>query len=298
MATTETVKGELATREGNGQVQQPGPMTALWGQLERMRPQFEMVLAKHLDSERFIRLAFQVFRTNPDLQKCTPESFLGAVMTCAQTGLEPGPLGHAYIVRYGQAATFIPGYRGLIELARRSGNIEAIIAREVYEHDKFQVRYGLDDTIEHEPQLFGDRGQVIAYYAIAKYVGGGHAFVVLTKQEVEKFRKRSRASDEGPWQTDYDAMAKKTCVRRLAAYLPLSVEMSAALSQDEQVRTDLTPTALDAAPVYDAETVDQATGEIAGGEPIDAEVVENGNGHVPDDDDWDARTKAAQEALS
>lgn len=260
MATTSELKNQVATRDpaanGNGQVQR-SEQPSLAQLIEQMKPQFARALPKHLDADRLARIALTTLRQTPALQRCTPESFLGALMTCAQTGLEPGPLGHAYLVPYGREVVFIPGYRGLIDLARRSGNIESLIAREVYEKDKFHVAYGLEDRLEHEPTILGDRGDVVAYYAVARYVGGGHAFIVMSRADIEKIRKRSRAKDSGPWQTDYDAMAKKTCIRQLAKFLPLSVEMAEVLAQDEQVRTDLSPDAIDATPrVIDADVVD------------------------------------------
>jgi recombination protein RecT len=167
----------------------------------------------------------------------------------------------------------------MIELALRSGKIVSLIAREVYANDEFDVAYGLEDALRHKPVVIGDRGDVIAYYAVAKLVGGGHAFVVLSKADVEKIRKRSRAKDSGPWQTDYDAMAKKTCIRRLFTYLPSSVEMAQAIAQDEQVRTDIDTDALDSPhPFTDGPQV--LDGEITG-EVHDGIVVED-----PDESAW------------
>ncbi len=290
-STREGLRGQLATRTApppapNVDTRRPQPMGTIRQLIESQKGELARALPKHLDADRLARLAFTAIRTGKDLEKCSAESLLGALMTCAQLGLEPGPLGHAYFVKYGSEATFILGYKGMVELALRSGKIVSLIAREVYEHDEFDVAYGLEDALRHKPQILGDRGRVVAYYAVAKLVGGGHAFVVLSREDVEKIRKRSRAKDSGPWQTDYDAMAKKTCIRRLFTYLPASVEIAQALAQDGQVSTEINADALDAPPDYsEPPTVD---GEVVNTEagPVDANgVVLDGQAEPPDVED-------------
>lgn len=259
-------------------MRRPQPLNTIRNLIESQKTELARALPKHLDPDRLARIAFTTIRTGKDLDKCSAESLLGALMTCAQLGLEPGPLGHAYFVKYGSEATFILGYKGMIELALRSGKIVSLVAREVYQNDKFHVAYGLEDRLEHEPVLTGERGPVIAYYAVAKLVGGGHVFVVMSRADVETFRKRSRGKDSGPWVNDYDAMAKKTCIRRLFTYLPTSVELAQALAQDGQVRTEIKADALDDGPQYldaqivdtdDAGPVNTETGEVVDGEVID-----------------------------
>ncbi len=239
--------------------------------IDRMRPEIQRALPKHLDADRLARIATTVLRQTPALARCTPESFLGALMTCSQLGLEPGPLGEAYLVPYGTVCTFIAGYRGLVKLAWQSGQILSLRAETVREADTFAVHYGSDPRIEHErPPLGSTRGPGIGWYALAKLKGGGEAFVVMDRAEVDAIRARSKASGSGPWVTDYDAMAKKTCVRQLAKWLPLSPELASALGQDGTVRVDVSREALDApGPYLEGEVipegVDPATGEITEG---------------------------------
>lgn len=263
------------------EMRKPQPLNTIRQLIDSQKNELARALPKHLDPDRLARIAFTTIRTGKDLDKCSAESLLGSLMTCAQLGLEPGPLGHAYFVKYGSEATFVLGYKGMIELALRSGKIVSLVAREVYQNDTFEVAYGLEDKLVHVPTMTGERGPVIAYYAIAKLVGGGHVFVVLSRDDIDKTRKRSRSGNSGPWQTDYDAMAKKTCIRRLFTYLPTSVEIAQALAQDGQVRTDIKPEALDDttadADVVDAELVpdeppagvDTTTGEVIDGAVID-----------------------------
>jgi len=244
------------------------PRAATLGALiERMKPEMARALPRHMSPDRMARIALTVVRQTPKLLECTDESFLGALMTCAQLGLEPGPLGHAYLVPYGQNVTFIAGYRGLVDLAWRSGRLESIGAETVHANDHFVFRKGLDPVLEHHWDLTAERGHAIAWYSVARMKDGGSAFVVMSRADVEQIRKRSRAKDSGPWVTDYDAMAKKTCVRQLIRWLPTSVEVQQAMSQDGSVRTDASLGAIDdAPPVIDAEPLDGPAADPQTGE--------------------------------
>lgn len=277
--TQNSLRGRAAAAAG-----EPGTDVAVAGDalaptlamlIDRMRPEIQRALPKHMDADRLARIATTVLRQTPALGRCTPESFLGALMTCSQLGLEPGPLGEAYLVPYGNVCTFIPGYRGLVKLAWQSGQIVSLRAETVCEHDTFTVHYGSNPSIEHQrPPLGTKRGGAIGWYALAKLKGGGEAFVVMDRDEVDAIKKRSKAASSGPWVTDYNAMAKKTCVRQLAKWLPLSAELATAIAQDEAVRTDVSREAIDAPGDYIAgEVVDEVTGQITTGPaPVDEEV--------------------------
>lgn len=208
--------------------------------IEQMKPEIQRALPAHLDADRIARIAITVVGTTPALARCTPESFLGALMTASQLGLEPGPLGEAYLVPYGDKVTFIPGYRGLIKLAYQSGQLRRIAAHVVRANDDFDFAYGLEPYLHHKPKL-GDRGEPIGAYAAAALINGESPFVVMSVSEVDRIRRRSRAADKGPWVTDWDAMARKTAVRQLARWLPMSTdlrEFGLAVGLDGSVRTD------------------------------------------------------------
>lgn len=235
--------------------------------IEQMKPEIARALPKHLNPERVARIAVTVMRRTPQLAECTPESFLGALMTCAQLGLEPGPLGHAYLVPYGREVTFIAGYRGLVDLARRSGQVESVSARVVREGDEFAYAFGLEPKLEHTPKADVDK-PVTHVYAVIRLKDGGVDFDVMTRAEVEAVRRRSRASDNGPWKTDYAEMAKKTVLRRLLKTAPMSVEYQQAVSNDEQVRTSTAIDGIDlTVPLDDPEAID---GEVVD-EPADGD---------------------------
>src|SRR5690554_1158312 len=251
----------------NAVAQRQNTLTAL---IERQKPEIARALPKHMDPDRLARIATTVLRQTPQLGQCTPESFLGALMTCAQLGLEPGPLGHAYLVPFKNnktgmfEVTFIPGYRGLVELARRSGQVQSVQARIVRDGDEFDYEFGLEPKLRHRPTADVDK-PVTHAYAVLRLKDGGADFDVMTVAEVDAIRKRSRAATNGPWVTDYAEMAKKTVLRRLAKRMPMAVEMAQAVAQDERVRTAISPDELDVTPP----TADPDP------EAIDGEVVDD-----------------------
>ena len=267
---------EVAQRSENG----PASIHQLF---EQMRPQIARALPKGMTADRLIRVALTSIKSTPRLAQCDPMSLIGAVMLSAQLGLEPGPLGHVYLVPFKNnrkniyEVQFMIGYKGIIDLAQRSGKLLSIEAREVYTNDQFEFEYGLDPTLKHVPRMDGDRGDLRAVYGIAHYKDGGRFFWVMPKSDIEKHRARSKSKDDGPWKTDYDAMARKTVIRAMAPFLPLTVEAAVAVVQDESVQHGITEQLTDlavASDVVDGEVVDETTGEITDADaaaPADAD---------------------------
>lgn len=211
--------------------------------VQSMQKQFEIALPKHINSERFVRIAITSIRQNPKLAKCSQESLLGALMTSAQLGLEPGMLGQAYLIPYKDNVQFQIGYKGMIELLRRSGQLSDIYACEIHKNDDFQITLGLHRDIKHNINFNEDRGEVVGYYAVAVLKDGANSFEFMTKKQVEEHRdKFSKKPNDGPWKNDFDEMAKKTVVKKLLKYLPVSVEWLENVSKDEKVLTVATPT--------------------------------------------------------
>lgn len=250
----------LATRRENGGV----ATNTLADQIRAMEKQYQAAMPRGAEAAQLVRDALTALRMTKNLAKCDAPSVLGSLMTCAQLGLRPGVLGHAWLLPFwtskhhqdengrwvgGYKAQLVIGYQGLIELAHRSGKIASLIARTVYEGDEFDVDYGIADTLVHKPNLFGERGAPVAYYAIAKFQGGGYAFYVMSQRDMIRYRDANATAKTregkvfGPWVDHFEGMAHKTCVRQLAKYMPKSTELAYALAADEGVRVDLTPTA-------------------------------------------------------
>ena len=232
----------------------------------RIKSQMALALPKHMTADRLARIALTEVRKTPALGRCDQASFLGAIMQCAQLGLEPGgALGHAYLLPFENRrkgiteVQFIVGYRGMLDLARRSGQILSIEARAVYAADKFHVALGLNPDLTHEPDWeASDRGPLRFVYAVAKLKDGGTQFEVMSRAEIERVRSQSKAGQSGPWVSHFDEMAKKTVIRRLFKYLPVSIELATAVAFDEQAESAQRQDNAFA----DSLTIDTETGEI------------------------------------
>ena len=237
------VKGGLrnAITEKRNEV---SPVKAMGDLLKRMHTQIEKALPSVITPERFTRIALTAYSRNEKLQECTAESFLGSMMQAAQLGVEPNtPLGQAYLIPYRNKGVmevqFQLGYRGMIDLAYRSGEVQNIQAHEVYENDTFEYELGLEPKLRHIPAL-KDRGNVILYYAVFKLTNGGVGFEVMSKEDVEAFaKKKSKTYGTGPWQSDFDAMAKKTLVKRLLKFAPLKSDFVRAVTADETIKSGI-----------------------------------------------------------
>lgn len=213
-------------------------ITSVRALLAKQHGQLENAFPIRIDPERFARIVITSCQRTPKLLDCTPQSLLAAVMVCAQLGLEPdGVRNMAHLVPFGDKVTFIPGYMGLCDLALRSGKLRKIVPRVVYQGDKFAYQFGSTEFVDHEPCAAKDRGKVVAAYAIAWFADyDDYQFEVMEFDDIESIRNRSRASQSGPWVTDWDAMAKKTVLRQLCKYLPsnaVTPELGMAVGIDE-----------------------------------------------------------------
>ena len=213
-----------------------------------MKAQLAAALPRHMTAERMIRIATTEIRKVPELRNCDSTSFIGAIVQCSQLGLEPGSaLGHAYLLRFGNGKAkngkknvqLIIGYRGMIDLARRSGQIISLSARVVRECDEFSYELGLDEKLVHRPGENED-APITHVYAVAKLKDGGVQFEVMTRKQVEKVRDThskaaKNAASKGAssiWDEHFEDMAKKTVIRKLFKYLPVSIEIQRAVSMD------------------------------------------------------------------
>lgn len=230
--TTAAAEMPLARRNGDDPAKKK--MASIKDLFEAARNKIAQVAPKHMSPDRMMRVALMTISRTPALAQCTPHSLLNAFMTASQLGLEiGGVLGEAYLVPYKTEATFILGYRGMINLARRSGQIQSIEAQVVREGDHFEFEYGLETRFRHKP-MTGPGAPISYAWALARFKDGGHQLDVMTIDEINAVRKRSRASSNGPWVTDFAEMAKKTVVRRLAKYLPLSPEERDAIEASDK----------------------------------------------------------------
>jgi recombination protein RecT len=222
---------------------------------EAFRSAVSKALPRHLPPDRFIRVALTALMRTPKLAECDQASFFQALLSLSQMGLEPDGR-RAHLIPFENRkrgvteCQLIVDYKGLVDLAMRSGAISHIHADVVCEHDEFEFDKGV--LVHHRINFREDRGRIFATYAIVRFKDGGEKCEVMTRSEVEAVRARSRAATNGPWVTDWAEMAKKTAFRRLSKWLPLSSEFRDALEADadtlEEKRFDV------AKPVFDAQT--------------------------------------------
>lgn len=219
--------------------------------LEKASPKLAEVAPKHLKVERLTRLLLSSMSRNPKIMQCSPESVLQFAMSCSTTGLEPIGAGGAWAIPYENRKNgtvelqFIPDYRGLVNCAKRAECIKDAYAEVVYEKDEFDYELGLEPRLIHRPAR-GERGVLEAAYCIIVFPDDTKRFVVMGKEEIEGIRKRSRASDVGPWRSDPAEMWKKTVVRRaMKPFAGASQSLDAAIQADDAATglVDVTPRA-------------------------------------------------------
>lgn len=224
--------------------------------LEARREALAQVVPKHLTVDRLLKVALNSVAKSEQLKKCSMTSILQCVITCAELGLEPGgALGGAYLVPFKGTATLVIGYRGYVDLMRRSGLISTIKAKVVHARDRFRYSEGLETVLEHEPYLDGDPGPLRFVYCVIQLKDGGVQVEVMSAAEVNVIRDASlaRAWDprKSPWNTNYEEMAKKTVIRRGAKLAPMSSELARAMEAEDE-------------PYIDGEVVSSSSAGLAG----------------------------------
>ena len=276
MSETKTAKNNLSAKVG-GQVAEK--KRTIFDVIEAGKEQFAAALPKHLSSERFTRIAITCVRQNPKLAECSVPSLLGSLMTVAQLGLEPGVLGQCYLIPFKNTKLGTTecqlqlGYKGMIELLRRTGQLSDIYAYPVYSNDEFTIEYGLERKLTHKPAFNNPqgRGLIVGFYSVAILKDGTRAFEYMTSEEVkaheEKYRKGKFKNDI--WVKNYEEMAMKTVTKKMLKWLPISVEMIENLRKDNgtfEINKETKEVVQAETPEMnvfeDAEVIDENTGEI------------------------------------
>lgn len=216
--------------------------------LEQFKGEIARALPKHINPDRMARIALTAFRMTPKLGECDPRSVFAAVIQSSQLGLEVGLMGEAHLVPFGNQCQLIPGYTGLMKLARNSGLVVDIYAESVRINDKFTLKLGMERDMQHEPLTAQggfsasdeERGEIVGFYAVGVLKDGSRTFIAMSRKEVEKIRDGSKGyqaakkyKKESTWDTDFCAMGLKTAIRRLCKWLPKSPELATALALDE-----------------------------------------------------------------
>lgn len=278
MTSTGTVQRAAEAKTAERDVAQTQALT-LRDAVRSAAPGFEMALPSHVKVDRFMRAAFTAINVVPKLGECTQQSVLAGLMQAAQLGLEVSDVrGQCFLIprkdnRAGgvMKASFQLGYRGMIDLAARSGI--TVDAEELHTNDDFDFSLGTNRFLRHKPTLAA-RGPVLAYYATATFADARTpAFTIMSMLEVEEHRdkfastKTSKGDISGPWVDHFDAMARKTVIRALLNYLPVSIELRDAIHAEAiDAESREAPVAVDYGAKFQVpelpENVDATTGEI------------------------------------
>jgi recombination protein RecT len=251
-ASTEHVKQAIQAQQEQPEQKQLSPYRKVEQTLEQLKPQILRALPNTgITPEQLARITLTTVKMNPLLLNCDSESLFGAVMQAAQLGLQPNLLGSCYFIPYKDnknnrmVVQFQIGYRGLIDLVMRSGQVRSIMANVAYENDFFEYEYGLNEKLRHIPTT-EERGEAKHVYAYVMFKEGGHSFVVMPISEVYKIRDNFSKSFQGAkkynntgssiWVKHFDSMARKTAIKQLIKFLPLSTNLQEQVSYDETVR--------------------------------------------------------------
>jgi recombination protein RecT len=247
MATTETAKNALAEQK------QPKSLQLL---IQESAKELGKALPEHMRPERLVRIALTCIRMTPKLANCSPESFLGALFTAAQLGIEP-IAGRAYLLPFFNSkkkpdgswhkvmeAQFVLGYKGLSELFYRHEKAVELAWSAVHANDEFEFELGSDARLVHRPVL-NDKGPVTAYWVQATLKNGAKPFKVMSLEDCMAHgqkhsktydKKKGEFYEDSPWRTNPDSMCLKTVLIQLCKVLPLSFELQTAIEQDESSR--------------------------------------------------------------
>jgi recombination protein RecT len=207
-----------------------------WLQGETFKRELGALLPRTMSPERFVRIAFQAIHRNPDLLKCSQESFFNCLLSLGAMGLEPDGR-RAHLIPFNTKdgppeCTLIVDYKGIKELVRRNHDVSAMHCDVVGANDEFEIRFGTHGVLDHKPNL-EDRGKILCAYSWVRLPDGNEEFDVMNVAEIEDIRKRSRSPNKGPWVTDWNEMAKKTVFRRHSKGLPLSPDTREALEREQ-----------------------------------------------------------------
>lgn len=264
------------------------PALIVKGLIEKRMDDIKKALPAVITPERFVRIATTAVSANPKLAEAaskSPMTFLGALMTAAQLGVEPNtPLGQAYLIPFNNSrlvdgtwvkvpeVTFQLGYQGIIDLCYRSGEVTMINAQVVYENDEFEYELGLDQKLRHIPAK-KNRGKPEYYYGVFKTKSGASGFQVMSYEDVlehaKKFSKSYNAKSgkfSGPWESDFNSMAKKTCLLAALKYAPKKSDFVKAIVNDNSVKSSISE---DMSSVNNDDVID-----VEAAEPTEADVAE------------------------
>lgn len=232
--------------------------------MDKLKPQMALALPKHMNADRMGRLALTAFSSTPALQKCSINSIAASIMTAAQLGLEPGINGQGYLIPYGNTCTFLPGWKGLVDLVARSGRA-TVWTGAVYQGDKFDYQLGDEPYCRHQP---GDGGDKFTHvYAIGRVRDAQMPVIeVWTRGKVQKhldqYNKLGGRHYACASESNFEMYARKVALLQVLKYMPSSIELANAITVAHAAEAGQGAVIEGDFVTVSTENVDQDTGEI------------------------------------
>lgn len=210
------------------------PVAKFAGFLDKLKPQLAVALPRHMNADRMSRLALTAFSTSAQLQQCTPKSIAASIMTAAQLGLEPGVNGQGYLIPYKTTCTFVPGWKGLVDLVARSGRA-TVWTGVVYPGDKFEYQLGDAPFCRHVPSEQDDeQGPFSHVYAIGRVRDAQMPVIeVWTRAKIQRHLKQYNKVGQRHYanesENNFEMYARKVALLQVLKYMPASIELANAI---------------------------------------------------------------------
>jgi recombination protein RecT len=210
---------------------QANPVAAFSKFMDGFKGQMALALPKHLTADRMARLALSAFSSNPQLQQCDPRSIAASIMTASTLGLEPGVNGQGYLIPYKQTCTFVPGWKGLVDIANRSGRV-SVWTGAVFEGDHFEYALGDNPFIQHRPGDEDSPDKLTHVYAVGRVNGSNYPVIeVWSMKKVWKHRdKYNKVGNRHYSFRDEEMYARKVPLLQVLKYMPASIELTNAVA--------------------------------------------------------------------
>ncbi|MEG0064734.1 MAG: recombinase RecT [Pseudomonas sp.] len=280
-------------REAASGGKQLSPTTQFSNFMDSLKGQLALALPKHLTADRMARLALTAFSSSTQMQRCTHKSIAASIMTAAQLGLEPGVNGAGYLIPYKDTCTFVPGWKGLVDLVSRSGR-GTVYTGVIFSDQKYTFTDGAKrDLVIHNETDLEDPNEITHAFAIGWVQGASMPIIELWR--VTKIRKhRDKYNKQGQKHysfSNWEMYCRKIPLLQVLKYMPCSVEVNAAIQVSNAAEEgrgaiiengfviDLEPndSGVHEQAATEAKEVNQQTGEITDKEP-EAEKANGGSG--------------------
>ena len=224
--STEKLKNAIAGQP------EPKPIVAFGNFMEKLKPQIALALPAHMTADRMARLAMTAFSTSPKLQQCTPQSIAGSIMVAAQLGLEPGVNGAGFLVPYGSTCTFVPGWKGLVDLVARSGR-GTVYTGVIFSDQRYTFTDGARrDLVIHNETDLDDPQDITHAFAIGWVQGADYPIIELWRvSKIAKHRdKYNKVGKQHYSFRDWEMYCRKVPLLQVLKYMPCSIEVSNAVA--------------------------------------------------------------------